>query len=141
MSVSNEAAIAPEPVTELRQASTRIRSVPDRLAGELEEISQLSERVSTRLDQLADEAEELRAQMQRAIRAVSGIAAEAGGAEAGRRPGDGQLSGNGAEAVRLLAIQMLAAGESRSEARDRLIGEFGIRDPDEVLDRLELRRS
>lgn len=107
----------------------------ERLEAELDRLTSASRALTGKLNELLTEIDGLKAELHELHDAV-----EAGrSAEPAKSADVGPRGSRGSEAVRLLASQLLAAGSSREEARDRLAKEFGIPDPDKVLDELEAR--
>lgn len=116
----------------------------ERLAEErMDRISKLTEDVMAKASTLDREVEQLRSLMRQSVQT---LADELGVDAAPTRPTPvfssdavvgSQINGEHSQAVRVLASQLLAAGNSPEEVEDRLREEFGIEDPEALLDELK----
>lgn len=116
----------------------------ERLAEErMDRIATLTEDVMAKASSLDREVDQLRSLMRESVKTLAGdlgIASRSTQATpvfSNDVVVGSQISGEHSQAVRVLASQLLAAGNSADEVEDRLREEFGIDDPRALIDDLK----
>lgn len=93
------------------------------------EAAEHARRLAEMSDALIARAEELRRQSEELLNSIEGSEAAAPESAPVAFPAQEYSAG-----ARLLATQMAVAGSGRQDIRDRLVNDFGIRDPEPLLD-------